>query len=373
MKNLHPVARTLVILAAALGLLNLVLGTVDRTAGGSRSGPTSSAYTTAPTGLAAFEELLRRDGRSVAKIRKPLTETALEANSTMFVMDGFVSPEEASELSRFVAAGGRLIAAGASVHDWMDEVVPTSAEWSPRAVGDARPVAPTDTPVADMAASVSRVTSPGRGSWTSAGSAATVLRGAQSDLLLIATHGRGSIGLMSSASPLWNRHLDEADNAALGLTLAGPGRPTSFLETVHGYVDGRGIGALPSRARWLTAFLFVALCIWLAVRGRRLGPTELADRELAPARRLYVEALASSLRRSGKRTEGAMGVQHAARQRLLVRSGLPRDASAEAIRHVGPRFGLTGAEVDAILTPARSDDDLLAVGRALSKLETRIR
>ena len=44
--------------------------------------------------------------------------------------------------------------------------------------------------------------------------------------------------------------LGEADDAALGLALAGGQADVAFLETVHGYGVSRGFGGLPTRVKW---------------------------------------------------------------------------------------------------------------------------
>ena len=368
MKNLHPVARALIVGAALVALANLALAVVDRSAGGSRRGPRSSSYTTAPDGLAAFEELLR-EGRPVTRARRSLHEDRrLEPgpSTTIFVMDGVLPPDEAAVLDTFVRSGGRLVAAGESATAWLPSIVPAGLTWSTEAVGSARTFAPSA-----FADGIDEVVSPEGGAWVGTTGGLPVLGSDAGDLLVVRRHGAGTVVAMSSASALWNDHLDEADNAALGLRLAGDGRGVVFVETVHGYVDGAGIGALPSRVRWALVLLTIAACVWLALRARRLGPPESSDRDLAPPRKLFVEAVAATLHRSGKRTESVMGVQHAAQRRLRARAGLGLHAGPDALRDAGPRFGLTTEEVEAILSPATNDAAVVQVGRALAKLEAR--
>src|SRR5436853_88166 len=56
----------------------------------------------------------------------------------------------------------------------------------------------------------------------------------------------GVVYLLPDASPLQNRLLGTADNAAFGLALAGPStRPVEFLESYHGYGQSAGLSALP--------------------------------------------------------------------------------------------------------------------------------
>ena len=99
------------------------------------------------------------------------------------------------------------------------------------------------------------------------------MRGRNGDALLLRrTLGRGTLQLLADVSPLQNRLLGSADNAQLGLEVAGPRtRPVVFVESVHGYGQSRGVAALP--IGWKFAFCALALAglLWVAARGRRLG------------------------------------------------------------------------------------------------------
>src|SRR5207237_9769608 len=103
-------------------------------------------------------------------------------------------------------------------------------------------------------------------------------------LLLVARAGRGRVALLADASPLQNRLLARADDAELGLALAG-GRPVAFVESVHGYGRATGVAAIPHS--WLVAFAGLGLAALLLIwaRGRRPGPPEDEGRQLPPARR----------------------------------------------------------------------------------------
>jgi hypothetical protein len=147
--------------------------------------------------------------------------------------------------------------------------------------------------------------------------------------------------LLARSSPLQNRLLGRADNAALGLALAGEaGRPVVFVETVHGYGLASGLAAIPDRWLWVLGGLLVAALTWMLARGRRLGPPERERRELPPPRRAYVEALGAALART--RSPQAAGE--------VVRS---------AIRSRRGDFD----------EPVRDDAGLVAAGRELARLE----
>jgi hypothetical protein len=186
-------------------------------------------------------------------------------------------------------------------------------------------------------------------------------------LLAVASPGRGRLLLLSDASPLQNRLLDEADNAALGLSLAGPqARPVAFVESVHGYGRVSGITAVPNN--WLVALALVvwAALVFLVARGRRLGPPEREDRELPPPRRTYVESLAAVLARTKRPGEAADPVREEARKAITRRSGLTGRPDEQELREAGRRLGLSEPELDAVLG---SGGDVVAAGRVLARLE----
>jgi hypothetical protein len=115
-------------------------------------------------------------------------------------------------------------------------------------------------------------------------------------VVALAGAGRGRVVMVADPSPLQNRLLARADNAALALALSGQG-PLTFVESVHGYGAATGLAALPADAGWALILLAAAALALMAARGRRFGPPEAARRELAPPRAAYVDALATTLAR----------------------------------------------------------------------------
>ena len=53
---------------------------------------------------------------------------------------------------------------------------------------------------------------------------------------------------------------------------------------------------------------------------------------------------------------------------LLRRVALAPDSGDVAVREAARRVGLTEADADALLDPVRTDEDVLAVGRALARI-----
>jgi len=175
--------------------------------------------------------------------------------------------------------------------------------------------------------------------------------------------------LLADSSPLQNRLLAKADNAALGLALAGPqARPVEFLESYHGYGRSSGLSALPLSWKLLLGGLALAALVYVVARGRRFGPPQAEGRELPPPRREYVDSLAASIARSRSRADAVEPVRREVRDTLLRRAALAPDAGDDAVREAARRFGLEDADAEALLEPVRNDADVLAVGRALARI-----
>ena len=137
------------------------------------------------------------------------------------------------------------------------------------------------------------------GGWQELGGALPRLGPAASPVLVSARVGAGAVELLADVSPLQNRGLPRADNAALGLDLAGGAqRPVAFLETVHGYGVSRGFGGLPANVRWAVIGLGLTALVAIWSVGRRFGPAEELEIEPAPPRVAYVDALAAALVRA---------------------------------------------------------------------------
>jgi hypothetical protein len=222
---------------------------------------------------------------------------------------------------------------------------------------------------------ISSVVATGEGAWGDPRGTRALLGGDGDALLTVATVGEGQAALLADASPLQNRLLDKAHNAALGIALAGPhGRPVVFSETVHGYGAEKGIAALPARWKWTLAGLLLAALAWVASRIRRLGPPEDERRPLPPPRRAYVDAVGATLARTRKPSASAERVKQAARRNVARRAGLGADPPDDRIADAAATLGLGAEEAAALVRPARDEDeDLLLAGRALAQTNGRKR
>jgi hypothetical protein len=287
-----PRARTALLLVAGLVAFALVMEVIARLTPEPK-GPPSSSYATTPAGLAAYASVLERAGHPVRQVRTPIAEREPRSGETLIVLDPDVlDSDEAEAIGAWVQAGGRLVAGGDDER-WLDEVMDQVPEWRDSAGSRRIPLVP----VAETVG-VREVRGEG-GAWAALGGTLPVIGPADAPLLVTARSGDGTVALIADPSVLQNARLGQADNAALGLALAGGAeRPVAFLETVHGYGVSTGFGGLPTQVKWVLLGLFLTSLVALWSVGRRFGPTEDPETEPPPPRMEYVDALASALART---------------------------------------------------------------------------
>jgi hypothetical protein len=363
--------RIVLLAVVAVVALNLLGGAINAATGGTPGGPRSSSYATGHDGLAAYHDLLDRSGHPTSRLRAQPGDDSLDPSAALVVLDpGSVGRSEARAIGRFVRAGGRLIAGGSSADEWLREIVPRPPAWR---AGGGEVVAHRLATVPETAG-VGAVRTAGDGVWRSAGGTHPAL-GARDAILTVAAVGEGRVALLADASPLQNRLLDQADNAALGLALAGPsGRRVVFAESVHGFGRETGLAALPTRWKWALVGLLLAAIAWVLSRIRRLGPAEDERRPLPPPRRAYVDAVAATLARTRSPSVAAERVKAAARANVARRAGLGPHPPDESIAAAAATLGLGEEDAAALVRPARdADEDLLLAGRALALTNGRKR
>ena len=317
----------LLALVVALGLLLRVL---VRVTGGPRAqGPESSSFATSQPGLAAWAELLRADGHQVVRLRSPLSGDKLAANrgdeGTLVVLDSDLDTAQRFALEDFVRRGGRLIIGGESMLENLGDILggaqayPVTSDLDPSALVDASALR-NATGAATLArrirlagsSRISRVSPLRRVATTASGNGIVVLAPPVDNTTVDNTtvdnttvdnttvDAPGRVLVVADASFLQNRLIGEADNAALALSLVGPGSVT-FAEFGHGYGEQSGLlggTVLPHGWSAFLAGLVLAFGLWAASVGRRIGPPQAAHRELAPPRVRYIDALATQLQRA---------------------------------------------------------------------------
>ena len=367
--NLSPTARVVAGIVGLVIALDLALAGINYITGGSGPvGPTSSSYATSPEGLAAYAALLDGAGHPVERLRVRLDEAQLDPNTTVVVLDpSALLTEEQAALGDFLGQGGRLIGGGTQPL-WLEGVLDDPPTWGPGGVAAAKPLVP----VAETDG-VGTVASAGEGAWADPQASLPIL-GALGDagagaLASVVSEGPGRAVLIADPSPLQNRALGRADNAAFGLAVAGPTeRPVLFAEAGHGYGEEQGLAALPPRWRFALGGVGVAALLWLVARGRRLGPPTDAVRPLPPARSAYAEAQGASLARARAPGKALTPVVAAARARLAAGAGLGPGAGDDTLAEAARRHGLEPVEIEAILGGVKGDQGAVAAGSALAKL-----
>lgn len=294
MTTRDPRVRGALFFAAALIGVMVLLAVVSRLAP-EPEGPTSSSYATSPGGLAAYASVLERAGHPVRRLRTPISEQAPRADETLIVLDPDVmEPEEARAIGAWVRDGGRLVAGGIGDASWLEEVLEEPPVWDDDGPERRRTLVPVG-----ETTNVTEVRTADGGAWRELGGALPAIGPADAPLLVTTRAGRGTVALLADPSPLQNRGLEAADDAALGLALAGGSeRPVAFLETVHGYGVARGFAGLPDRVKWALLGLALTALIAIWAVGRRFGPAEDPETEPPPPRVAYVDALAAALVRA---------------------------------------------------------------------------
>ena len=349
----------IVVLAIALGF-NLIAAVGNRIAP-QPTGPPYSSYSTTGDGAAALAELLERDGRRVERLRGDLAEAELDPEATAFVLGaGRLAGSETVVLHEFVERGGRLVAGGPDPH-WLSGVVGETPTWSADGSERLRPLVP-----APEVRGLRAVEAAGIGSWDDDARALPLLGGDRGATLVANRVGAGRALMMADVSPLLNAALDEGDNAALALALAGDGsRKVIFVEGVHGFGESRGLAALPDEWKWALAGLGLAGLVGIWAMGRRFGPPEDDRRPLPPPRRRFVDAQALTLARTHDPVAAAAPVRTAARERLARRAALGPEAGDQQLRRTAEQLGMPPDETEAVVG---TSGDVLAAGRALARL-----
>jgi hypothetical protein len=363
-RRLPGPARVIAAVVVAIVAIELGLAALETATGGSGpGGPDSSSYATQSRGLAAYADLLAGAGHKVSRVRDPLAD--VDGGSTIVIADAPIDEDELAAIGQFVERGGRLVLAGRLA-------LPTSRMFmagvglEPSAATTARPVLPVE-PALDLGG-IGSVRTAGEGAFAGTGSARPVLEADGAPIAAVATPPSGTVVLLADASPLQNRLLAQAGNAAFGLALAGPAdRPVVFAEAGHGYGQESGLDAVPSDWGWALVGGVLATLVWVWSRGRRLGPPEEDDTEPPPRRRAYVDAVAATLLRTRDPAGAIAPVQQAGREHLARRTGVAADADAE-LRAAATKAGVSEHDVDAIISPVRSHDDAIRAARALAHL-----
>ena len=190
-------------------------------------------------------------------------------------------------------------------------------------------------------------------------------------LVAVRRVGDGTVELLADSSPLQNRLLGAADNAALrsrARRRRATGRSSSSRATTATERDEPALGP---------AARLEAAARGPRPRGARRTWSRAAGASARPRRRAGASRrrAASTSTRSpavvarSKRRDAAVGpVRREARDALLRRAVAPAGRGRRRRSAPPPRLGLADEDAEALLRPARTDADVLALGRAAARI-----
>jgi hypothetical protein len=324
-----------------------------------------------PGGFLALKRFLGSMGAEVS------SEDGPPEHGVFVLLSDFRGREEAASVLSWVEGGGRLVLA--DPHSATAEVLSVAAGGL---IGPAREeslqpgcVAPEIVGVGEVTVDSSDVglelppeavgCFPGRGG----------------PFLGIVPHGKGSVVVLGGASPLTNEMLLRSDNGLLALRSFAPAAGCRPAGTVCGPVvfgpaipagfgEGKGLWAsMPPRAKAVAAGLTLALVLFAAARGRRLGKPVLEDPvTVIPASQLAHAA--SGLYRNARAAQHAGTLlRDAAAWRISRRLGFPTADPGE-VRRLLEADGRLGDAAGILDAPAPRDDiELIELGGRLAELE----
>ena len=358
--------RAALIVAAVVVALNLMAVAIEALVP-SPSGPASSSYATSGPGVAAYAALLERNAKDVSRVRAGIDNATLDPGATVVLLEpDILVGSEIEALEGFVEAGGRLVFAAREPDALLEGLFGADAP-DFTADGPRRWTGVTSAPESGAAG---EVLSAGRGSFSDPGAARPVVSARGGDALVVSKEiGAGEAVLLADASPLQNRLLARGDNAALGLGLVGDRRASvAFVEAVHGYGQGRGLGALPGSWKLALAGVGLGVLLFLLSHARRLGPPDPPAPAPPPSRGAYVDALGEILHRTGDSAAATEVLRANARELLAERHGPAAAADPEAVRRSALRAGMTPDEAEALAGEGGGETVLLAAGKGLGRL-----
>jgi hypothetical protein len=288
----------LVSVIALVVAANVALAGVRSLVGGEPGGPASSSFGTAGDGLEGYADLLRAGGREVVRLRQAPAAGDLPAGATVVVADpAQLGAAEVEALGQLLESGGRLVLAGAATEPLLAAATGHDVTHDDGDSGELQVWVPSpDT------GSAGELAGDRGGRWRDVGPLLPLAgddRGAAIVTGPAGAGGAGQVVALADADLLHNDNLARADNAALGLGLAGPGgAPVVFLESVHGF-GGSGADAVPDAWKRALAGVALALVVGVWAAAARFGPPEPQARHLRPPRRDHVDAVAAALDRAG--------------------------------------------------------------------------
>lgn len=361
MTSISPDARTIWRAARGPAAILLLLVAVSvvitllRGAGGdARLDPTSAD----PAGSRALASLLTAQGVRVATTRTADdTERAAQGATVLVTMPDWVSPQRLRTLAD-LAGHLVLIAPG---QDTVDAVMPGTRVEGETGIASREPSCGLE--IAAGTASMGGLQYQSDATTCYAG---TLIQSTVDDVTLLGT-----------GEPLTNARLDDDANAAFTMRLLGQHeRLVWFVPSPADAVpptEQRTLAELvPDGVRFGLLQLVVAVVLLALWRARRLGPAVTEPLPVVVRAAETVEGRARLYRRAGAADHAGEALRQAARDRLVRRLGLPRDAEpATVAAAVAGRTGRPESETRILLygPPSTDEAGLVRLADALDSLE----
>jgi len=290
------------------------------------AGPPGSSYATDGNGSAALVDLLEANGYDTVRELRLLADHPPAPEDVLVIINGgTLTFDDQVAIADYLYSGGRVVSIGSTD---LYEVLLKTPHGNTFSVSEARVVAPV------LGFQDVREVRPIQ-AWEEAGSLVPVVATDEGVVLGVEAHGDGLVVALADDSIVSNRYLGEGDHAMLALLAIGePDGVVRFVEYVHGFSQPTGLSALPTRWKQALVVLAAAGLLWLVARGRRFGPAEDPERDLAPPRSTYVDALAVTLGQS-KDPEKARSLNDAiftAMERRGIDTSSSIEVTEEAVR-----------------------------------------
>jgi hypothetical protein len=331
------------------------------------TGPSGSSFVTDVNGTAAMAELLVRLDHTVIPVTAPFE--ALEEGGTVFIISPSIRAEyaesEIASLESWVRSGGRLIVAGRPHPDLVGTMLPNDLRQGFNGREQAE--------IVTSLGGVDGFLTSG-GVLTARTDADHLVLAGSPPVAIAFGLGEGEVVYVADHEIFSNALID--DNAAWVVSLV-PAGNVRFDEVRHGFTAApasedptRLLTALPPRVRSTVLLLLPVLGVALVVYGRRFGPPEETERDLAPPRRELVDAMAGLLARLPDATTAAEPVVERLRSEMTRLAGLPHDTADADVVAVAERLGLDQDAVSAALEMS-DEDGLFTAQRLLATLSER--
>ncbi len=316
-------------------------------------GPDGSTFVTTSMGWAAFYELLDGGpGRSPIRLQRALEEGTLAAVDTYVVAESLHSDTHTSDemrvLADFLDTGGTVVVVGTSNPDLVDtlsngNIVAESGDPGPPVVS---------TGVVGRSGDLHLS---GFGSLDTQPESVTTAAGTNAPFAAVTVVGDGTLHVLADPTPLANMYIDMGVNPWFATDMVDG--VVAFDEYRLGFREsGDGfLGSLPGRSAEIITLLIPVIFVGLYVYGRRLGVPEPTGEPATPDRRLLIDSVTRSLRR----TRDPVGATAPVRSTIQGRLGGATEPGTMASRD-RLRMALTDEELTAVTDPRTTQDVLLA-------------